>query len=147
MKQVIIPLVILISSLQFSKGFSQSADETMIRGILDKQVTAWNAGDVESFMQGYWHSDSLRFIGKSGITYGWKKTLDNYKKNYPDAAAMGTLSFDLLQLKPLSPGYYFVIGKWHLQRSAGDLGGHFTLLFRKINGVWFIITDHSSQSI
>ncbi len=144
MKQAIIPLIIFISTLQFSKAFTQSADESMIKGILDKQVTAWNAGDVESFMQGYWKDDSLKFIGKSGVTSGWEKTLNNYKKNYPDKAAMGTLAFDLLQVKPLSPGYYFVIGKWHLQRTAGDLGGHFTLLFKKINGVWLIITDHSS---
>ncbi len=102
------------------------------------------SGNIENFMKGYWQNDSLMFIGKSGVTYGWRKTLDNYKKHYPDTIAMGKLNFKLLEFKTLSPVYYFVVGKWHLQRSIGDLEGHFTLLFKKINGEWFIAADHSS---
>jgi ketosteroid isomerase-like protein len=94
-------------------------------------------------MKGYWVNDSLMFIGKS-VTYGWQKTLDRYKKGYPDTAAMGKLTYTLLKFKPLSPVYYFVIGQWHLERSIGDVGGYFTLLFRKINGQWLIVVDHSS---
>ncbi len=144
MKQVIIQVIIFISSFIFTSSLAQSIEETNIRKILDNQKNAWNAGDIKSFMKGYWQSDSLLFIGKSGITYGWQKTLDNYKKNYPDTAAMGVLNFNLLEFKPLSPEYYFAVGKWHLQRTSGDIGGHFTLLFRKINGMWFIVADHSS---
>ena len=125
-------------------SFAQTKDEMAIRNILQTQETNWNKGALESFMEGYWKNDSLMFIGKSGITYGWQKTLDNYKKGYPDTAAMGKLHFTLLQLKPLSPDFYFVVGKWYLQRSIGDLNGHFTLLFKKINGKWFIVADHSS---
>jgi hypothetical protein len=84
------------------------------------------------------------FIGKSGVTYGWTNTLKNYKKNYPDTATMGKLAFTLIQLNKLSKKYYHVTGKWFLKRSVGDIGGHFTLLFRKINGWWVIISDHSS---
>ena len=118
--------------------------ETAIRKVLALQVAAWNDGNIEEFMKGYWRNDSLAFIGKNGLTYGYDNTLQNYKKSYPDKSAMGTLHFDLLQLKSLSNQYFFVAGKWHLQRSAGDVGGHFTLLFRKISGVWKIISDHSS---
>lgn len=127
----------------FTSTFAQSVDEAAIGKVLSMQEAAWNAGNIENFMKGYWQSDSLIFIGKS-VTYGWQKTLENYKKRYPDTAAMGKLSFDLLQFKPLSPGYYFVVGKWHLQRFIGDLGGYFTLLFKKIQGQWLIIADHSS---
>ena len=95
-------------------------------------------------MKGYWENDSLMFIGKSGVTYGYKNTLENYKKNYPDTAAMGKLTFTLIQVKRLSPEYYHVTGKWHLKRTIGDIGGHYTLLFRKIKGQWVIISDHSS---
>jgi hypothetical protein len=95
-------------------------------------------------MTTYWHSDSLMFIGKNGITYGWTNTLNNYKKNYPDLSAMGRLSFEILLVKGLSFEYFQVIGKWNLQRSIGDLSGHYTLLLKKINGNWFIIADHSS---
>lgn len=144
MKQGVICFIVVISSFIYTSTSAQSSDETSIREILSNQIRAWNKGDIDDFMQGYWKSDSLLFIGKSGVINGWQKTLDNYKKNYPDTAAMGVLNFNLLQLKPLSAEYYFVIGKWHLQRTAGDLGGHFTLLFKKINGAWFIVTDHSS---
>jgi len=84
------------------------------------------------------------FIGKSGVTYGWQSIFENYKKHYPDTAAMGKLTFNLLEFKHLSPVFYFVAGKWHLQRSIGNIEGYFTLLFKKINGKWLIVVDHSS---
>jgi ketosteroid isomerase-like protein len=123
---------------------AQSTDESAIHRLLDEQSSAWNRGDIESFMKGYWENDSLMFIGKSGVTYGWSNTLKNYKKNYPDTAAMGKLAFTLIQVKEISKEYYHVTGKWFLKRSIGDIGGYFTLLFRKINGRWVIISDHSS---
>jgi ketosteroid isomerase-like protein len=123
---------------------AQSNDEMAVRKILNDQSAAWNRGDIESFMKGYWENDSLMFIGKSGITYGWSKTLANYKRNYPDTLSMGKLAFTIISVRALSAEYYHVIGKWHLQRSIGNLEGHFTLLFRKINGEWMIIADHSS---
>jgi ketosteroid isomerase-like protein len=124
--------------------FAQSKDEKTIRRVLSEQTAAWNHGDIEGFMKGYWENDSLMFIGKSGITYGWNNTLKNYKKGYPDTAAMGKLAFTLIQVKRLSKEYYHVTGKWFLKRSIGDIGGHYTLLFQKINGRWVIISDHSS---
>jgi uncharacterized protein (TIGR02246 family) len=123
---------------------AQDSGETTIRTLLQRQTDAWNRGDLEGFMQTYWKSDSLMFIGKSGVTRGWQQTLDNYKRNYPDKAAMGTLSFDIIQVKPLSENYYYVTGKWMLQRTAGGLSGHYTLLVQNINGSWKIISDHSS---
>ena len=125
-------------------SFCQSKDETAVRNVLDRQNKAWNRGDVDAFMVGYWESDSLMFIGKSGVTYGYKNTLANYKKNYPDTATMGKLTFTLIQVKQLSPEYFHVTGKYYLTRTIGDASGHFTLLFRKISGKWVIISDHSS---
>jgi ketosteroid isomerase-like protein len=96
-------------------------------------------------MKGYWQNDSLMFIGKSGVTYGYAQTLANYKKNYPDKDAMGVLKFNLIKVTKLSGDAYYVIGKWHLTREKnGDIGGHYTLLFRKIKGKWVIVADHSS---
>jgi hypothetical protein len=124
--------------------FSQSKDETEIRAVMATQTASWNKGDIDSFMTTYWHSDSLMFIGKNGIAWGWQTTLDNYKKNYPDTTVMGQLDFNILLVKKLSADYYYVVGKWHLKRSIGDLSGHYDLLFHKIKGKWFIIADHSS---
>jgi len=123
---------------------SQSKDEQEIRRLLATQTQEWNRGDIEGFMQTYWKSDSLMFIGKTGVHFGWQNTLNNYKKSYPDTTAMGQLSFDIITVRKLSPEYYYVVGKWMLQRSIGDLSGHYDLLLKKIKGKWYIISDHSS---
>ncbi len=120
-------------------------DADAIMSVLNIQILAWNEGNIDQFMVGYWQSDSLMFIGKSGMTQGYQMTLDNYKKGYPDRAAMGTLKFDILKIKPLGKKHSLVVGKWHLTRpEKGDVGGHFSLVFEKIKGKWVIIADHSS---
>ena len=119
-------------------------NETAIRALLAAQTKAWNEGDLVGFMEGYLPSDSLLFVGKSGPTYGFTNTLNNYKKGYPDTASMGKLTFTLLALTPIEKKHYRVLGKWSLQRSIGDVSGYFTLLFQKIKGKWFVIQDHSS---
>ena len=135
--------VVLLAIISFSV-FSQTKDEKEVRNVLATQNAAWNRGDVDAFMVGYWENDSLMFIGKSGVTYGYKNTLSNYKKNYPDTTTMGKLTFTLIKVKRLSPEYFHVTGKYYLTRTIGDASGHFTLMFRKINGKWVVISDHSS---
>jgi len=119
-------------------------NETAIRALLAAQTKAWNEGDLVGFMEGYLPSDSLLFVGKSGPTYGFTNTLNNYKKGYPDTASMGKLTFTLLALTPIEKKHYRVLGKWSLQRSKGDVSGYFTLLLQKIKRKWFVIQDHSS---
>jgi len=142
MKKTLALLLILLALTVTTRA--QSKDEQAIRNAMNKQLAAWNAGDVDQFMTTYWQNDSLMFMGKSGITYGWQPTLENYKKSYPDTAAMGKLDFTIVKVKRLSAIYFFVVGKWHLTRSIGDVGGMFNLLFQKINNKWVIIADHSS---
>lgn len=125
---------------------AQQQDTALVREVLNLQQQAWNKGDIEGYMQGYWKSDSLAFIGKKGVTYGWKHTLENYQKSYPNKAAMGSLTFELRSIQQVSVDAVFVIGKWYLKRTEnlGDLKGHFTLLFKKVNNQWVIVADHSS---
>lgn len=123
---------------------AQYAYEQIIVKALNEQVVSWNKGDIDGFMITYWNSDSLMFIGKNGITYGWKNTRANYIKSYPDTTTMGKLQFELLSIKQLSPMYCSVIGKWQLTRQIGNVGGAFTLLFKKIKNKWLIVQDHSS---
>lgn len=136
-------LLIAVALVQLTAS-AQSKDEKAVLQLLDKQTAAWNSGNLEGFMQGYWKNDSLMFIGKNGVHWGWQETLNNYKKGYPDTTAMGKLKFDIIKVKKLSPEYYYVVGKWMLTRSVGNLSGHYDLLFRKIKGQWVIIADHSS---
>jgi ketosteroid isomerase-like protein len=95
-------------------------------------------------MVGYWENDSLMYVGKGGVTYGYRQTLENYKKNYGTTDKMGQLKFTILHVNKLSSQVYQVVGKWFLKRSVGDVGGHFTLIFRKMKGEWKIVSDHSS---
>ena len=142
MKRNILLLLIFFVSNALSAQVNK--DEKEIRDLLTRQTLSWNRGNIDEFMSGYWNNDSLMFVGKSGVTYGYSNTLNNYKKNYSDSAKMGKLFFDILQVKKLSVDYYWVLGKWFLKRSVGDIGGHYTLLFRKIAGKWMIVADHSS---
>jgi uncharacterized protein (TIGR02246 family) len=139
--KTLITIVALFVSLT---AVAQSADEAAVRRILAEQTESWNKGDLETFMKGYWKNDSLMFIGSSGVTYGWQNTLNNYRKNYSNADKMGKLAFTLLKVQRLAPDYFFVVGRWQLTRNAGNVGGHYDLIFRKINGSWVIISDHSS---
>jgi uncharacterized protein (TIGR02246 family) len=138
------PSFLLVALLLTIGVSAQSGDEAAIRSLLHTQTEAWNKGDLEAFMQTYWNNDSLQFIGRNGITWGWQKSLANYKRTYPDKAAMGTLTFDIIQVKRLSDDYYYVTGKWMLQRTADSPSGHYTLLLRRIAGAWKIVSDHSS---
>lgn len=142
MKQVFLFAAALLLTASLSAQVSK--DKKEIIDILNQQTLAWNKGNLEEFMAGYWQSDSLMFIGKSGVTYGYANTLANYKKSYNGADQMGKLFFDIVKVQQLSPEYYWVLGKWMLKRTVGDLSGHYTLLFRKIGGKWKIIADHSS---
>ena len=114
--------------------------------LLTAQTAAWNRGDIPGFMGGYWPSDSLVFIGRKGMTYGWQPTLANYQKNYPDAAAMGQLDFTGLRVTPLGTGAAQATGRWHLARRGGlaDLQGYFLLVLRQVDGQWVIVADHTN---
>lgn len=137
-------LLTLAVCVRVSAQTSVSKDNSAVRNVLADQAAAWNRGSVDEFMQSYWNNDSLMFVGQSGITYGYAPTLAHYKALYNDADKMGTLFFSLLEVKELSDTYCFVIGKWFLKRKAGDVGGIFSLLFRKIDGHWLIVADHTS---
>ncbi|WP_028296569.1 YybH family protein [Olivibacter sitiensis] len=138
-------LVAVIASLfLFFPTNAQDKEREQILQVMEVQKTAWNKGDIAAFMETYWKNDSLLFVGSKGPTYGWENTMNNYIKSYPNKESMGTLAFDILDVRPLSSSYYFVLGRWHLQRQKGDIGGAFTLLFRKIANHWVIVADHSS---
>ena len=144
---LIVPAILLLwlSACSQAQPETGLTAESTIRATLQRQTECWNQGDLNCFMKGYWESDSLRFIGKSGLKYGWQTTLDNYKKSYPDKEQMGQLSFDIISVEQTGPESAFVIGKWHLSRGEiGDLSGHYTLLWRLIEGEWVIVADHSS---
>lgn len=134
----------MVVSAQFSED-SSSIDEVTI--LLKEQEIAWNNGNLERFMQGYWKSDSLVFVGSRGPAYGFDNTLLNYQKGYPDSAAMGKLHFDILFTKQWDSNTIQLVGKYTLTRTKDQPTGFFTLLFRRIDNSWKIVSDHSSSQI
>ena len=141
MKQIIVAVLLVISGYAAT---AQSKDEQQISRMLADQVNEWNKGNIEGYMHGYWQSDSLLFIGSKGPRYGYDVTLKRYKEAYPDEAHMGKLTSTITSMQQLSKDYYFIVGKWALKRTAGDVDGSYTLLLRKIKGQWVIVCDHSS---
>jgi ketosteroid isomerase-like protein len=141
MHKTLLTLLFLATAFACS---AQTSPEASIRQIMADQAAAWNKGNIDEFMKGYWNDDSLVFVNQSGLNYGYAKTLEGYKKRYDSPDKMGQLFFTLLSIKKLSPDYCFVLGKWLLKRKAGDVGGIYSLLFRKIDGHWQIVVDHTS---
>ncbi len=115
-----------------------------IRRVMDAQTAAWNAGDIDGFMRGYWNSPELVFVSSANITRGWQPTADRYKKNYDSRAKMGTLMFSDLEIKVLSKDSAVVLGSWALAREKDNPKGKFTLIFRKFKDGWKIVHDHTS---
>lgn len=120
--------------------------ENEIRTVLNAQVAAWNAGSIEHFMEGYAQSDSLRFASDGTVTYGWKPMLERYKKSYTTKEQMGMLQFSKISITVVADDAALAFGEWHLQRKHDSPHGLFTLLFRKLNGVWRIVHDHTSSA-
>lgn len=138
-------LIVLVLILNSSFFYAQK-ETTQIISVehnMKAQELAWNKGDITGFMEYYWKSDSLKFIGSKGIAYGWKKTYDNYIKGYPTKETMGILTFTIKEITQLSKTSIYVIGQWDLKKEKPS-GGYFTLLWKKINGQWVIVSDHTS---
>lgn len=137
-------LVFLVLLMIQACRVDHSRDVDTIRDVLEGQRKAWNKGDVEGYMRGYWMSDSLVFSGGKSISHGWQAALDRYKQSYPDREAMGNLEFSEFDLRFLSSGSAYSTGKWALFRTEDTLNGRFTLVWKKVNGAWVIVADHSS---
>ncbi len=120
------------------------ADKAALSAVFDAQQAAWNRGDVDAFLVGYWHSPELTFSGSSGVSRGWDGVMARYKKNYPDRAAMGQLDFSELEFRFLGPDAALVLGRWRLKREKGDIGGVFSLVWQRFPEGWKIVHDHTS---
>lgn len=140
-RKLIILALILNATYLFSQKETKQIKE--VENNMKAQELAWNKADILGFMKYYWKSDSLKFIGSKGITYGWQKTYDNYVKGYPTKEAMGILTFTIKEITQLSKTSMYVIGQWDLKKEKPS-GGYFTLLWKKINGQWVIVSDHTS---
>ena len=117
-----------------------------IYDLMQEQEESWNKGNIDDFMNKYWNNDSLIFLGKSGINYGWKKTISNYKNSYKNKNEMGRLEFKNILCKPINKSTHIIAGKWSIYRadSIRNIEGYYSLIWVKKDKVWKIIYDHTS---
>lgn len=141
MKNILFLLCFIITLSSIAQ--TEFEDKTAIKSVMKLQEKAWSQNDLEGFMKGYWKSDSLKFYGSSGLTYGWEKTLANYKKGYPTKDHSGTLTFKINDISKIEDNSYWVMGEYYLSRKVGDANGIFLIIFRKINDEWKIVADMS----
>jgi hypothetical protein len=138
-------VTLFISSLNiFSQNKISVKDSLSIMKVMSFQQDAWNQGDIDSFMEGYLKSDELVFSGKSGPVYGWENTRKRYYSSYPNTKVMGELNFTIKKIRSVSLSTAYLIGEYYLKRSGEDSYGHFTLLWKKIDSNWLIVSDHTS---
>ncbi len=117
-----------------------------IRAVLNAQSAAWNRGDLEGYMDGYDRSPHTEFVGGDTITRGWQTVLERYQKKYDSREKLGVLTFSEVEIKVLSKGTAFVLGRWRLKRATDEPHGTFSLLFRRRKAGWRIVHDHSSSA-
>ncbi|MEM1247627.1 MAG: nuclear transport factor 2 family protein [Acidobacteriota bacterium] len=127
-------------------AIDEESVESGVLAVLMEQVGAWNAGDIEGFMKGYWNSPELRFASEGSVREGWQETLDRYRQTYPDRATMGQLRFDEIDVRALAADKALVLGRWRLQREADEPNGLFTLILEVKDGEWRVVHDHTSSA-
>ena len=141
---ILFAFALLFASCDTTSSTTEQEDKNAILTVLKTQQEAWSNNDLEGFMKGYWKNDSLKFYGSNGVTYGWEKTLANYKRGYPTKDHTGTLNFKINDISKIQDGAYFVMGEYHLTRQVGNADGIFMIIFKKIDGEWKIVADTSS---
>jgi uncharacterized protein (TIGR02246 family) len=147
---VLIGLAIVLGGLLTIPGKGNPSDRlsprdrAAIETVLTTQQRAWNDGNVDAFLDGYWRSEELTFSGGHGVSKGWNGVRERYEKSYPDRTTMGKLDFSGLEFRGLGPDAALVLGRWHLAREKGDVGGVFSLVFQRFPEGWKIIHDHTS---
>ena len=135
--------LIITSPNSYSQTLKEK-DSLKILNVLEQQRIAWNDNNINKFMQGYLKSDKLVFSGSNGPVFGWNFVKDRYLKTYSNKELMGDLSFEINDLFLLTKKVAILLGKFSLQRKSEKLSGYFTLIFKKINGNWYIVSDHTS---
>jgi len=144
----ILTLITLFALAAFSSrsvaGQPQSDDAAAILTLLNDQTAAWNRGDIEGFMNGYWNSNQTEFVSSEGLSRGWQALLERYRRSYPDRKAMGHLTFSDLEIRLECSTSAYALGEYHLQRENDNPSGVFTLNFRKFPEGWRIVVDHTT---
>ncbi len=139
-------LAVLSTAISCNMGCRSAGLSHQIETLMNEQTEQWNHGSIDGFMRYYVHGDELTFSSADEVRRGWDETIARYKRRYPDRTAMGTLSFSDLESTPLGSRHALTLGRWHIERDAGNIAGAFSLVWRRTGRGWFILHDHTTQS-
>ncbi|MCP5107242.1 MAG: SgcJ/EcaC family oxidoreductase [bacterium] len=142
MKKIVYLVVLAMIAGTLWAGDSND-DTQKIQQIMARQVHAWNQGNVDGFMAGYWKSDQFTFQSGNKRLKGWEQLQAMYKKNYA-GEKMGKLEFSYIEMKNLTTDIILVMGRWKVTAKGESKEGLYTLIFRRFGKDWKIIHDHSS---
>ncbi|HEX3556639.1 MAG TPA: SgcJ/EcaC family oxidoreductase, partial [Thermoanaerobaculia bacterium] len=78
-----------------------------VEALLKTQADAWNRGDLDAFTSVY--AEDASFLTPTGLTSGRQQVLERYRRRYPDRAAMGTLTLEVIEVRP-AQGVEFTVG-------------------------------------
>src|SRR5215469_13937711 len=140
-------MMIVLSGSQVAAAAGSDADaEEAIRSVLDKQVRAWNRGDVKDFMSGYWNSPDLIYVGNTKVTRGWQTLLDRFEElSKSSGGQIGTLELPETQISVLSPDSALVWGTYRVLQPGQDRKGLYTLVLRRVQEGWRTVYDRTSS--
>ena len=124
----------------------EAAEAATITALLQAQDAAWNKGDIDGFMNGYWPSEELRFASGGNVVRGYEATLARYKVRYPGREGMGELSTSDYEIDILSKDAAIAHGSWKVTTAEGSSDGLYTLVLRKMDGQWLIVSDTTTSS-
>jgi ketosteroid isomerase-like protein len=123
------------------------ADRAAILSVLSAQAEAWNRGDLDRFLEGYWKSERTVFAGGSDVHRGFEAMAARYRKTYGSREKMGKLAFSALSFESIEADRAVITGAWELEITGQETrpGGVFTLIFRRVPEGWRIVHDHTSS--
>lgn len=125
----------------------EEALKGQVRAVLEEQVAAWNAGDLDRFLETYWDDDGLTFFSGGDVNQGLKAVRERYNRRYrAEGKEMGRLSFTELEVFILGEKEAVARARWRLEMKTDNPGGLFTLWLRKMPGGWKIVHDHTSAA-
>lgn len=149
MRDTVLVFVLLALLAPLAAGAQEPSPEAQVKGLLKAQSEAWSRGDLEAFSSAY--ADDAAFLSPTGLTRGRREVLERYKKRYPDAAAMGKLTLEVLETRVFPPGKdaagVSVAARWRLeypgQADRKTAEGLTLIVLRKTAKSWEIVQDAS----
>lgn len=119
-------------------------DAAAIRALLERQVSDWNAGDLEGFMRAYLQARETRFASGDHAGRGWDQALARYRLRFPEGSGMGRLAFGEVEVESLGRHHALAFGRWRLDAGGTVRHGLFTLVLARTVDGWKIVHDHTS---